>query len=216
MDFFTSNTIPIRHRPLKRLFDILFSLFILTLGFPIFCLIAVLIYITSKGNPIYAQKRIGRAGKEFWCYKFRTMHLGSEKRLKELLESSEDLKKEWETSFKLKNDPRVTSIGACLRKTSLDEFPQFWNVLKGDLSIVGPRPVVEQEINQYYKEKATKILSVRPGVTGLWQISGRNDVEDYQKRILLDEFYIDKQSFWFDLKLIAKTIPAVFFSKGAY
>jgi len=216
MDILKSNSCLIKHRPLKRLFDIVLSLLALTFGMPIFSLIAILVMITSPGSPVYAQRRVGRGGKLFWCYKFRTMYGGADQLLKNMLETNPQFKSEWESSFKLKNDPRITPFGHFLRKTSLDELPQLWNVLKGDLSIVGPRPVIEQEIVEYYKDKSGKILSVRPGLTGLWQISGRSDIKDYQTRINLDERYVDNQSFWLDLKVIVKTVPAVFLSKGAY
>lgn len=206
----------VKHIPIKRAFDIIFSLSILIIGLPVFLLIALLILCASPGKPIYAHQRIGRGGRPFRCYKFRTMYADADVRLKELLRTNQKLKEEWEKTYKLKKDPRVTAIGSFLRRTSLDELPQFWNVLKGDLSIVGPRPVVHEELHKYFGAKAPKILSVRPGLTGPWQVSGRSDISCYIKRIELDEFYIDNQSFLLDLKLVAKTIPAVLFSKGAY
>lgn len=206
----------IRHIPIKRAFDILFSLICLLLGIPIFLLIGLLIFLASPGRMIYAHERIGRGGKTFRCYKFRTMYADADKRLEKILNSNPELRKEWDLSFKLKKDPRVTPIGHLLRKTSLDELPQFWNVLKGDLSVVGPRPVVQEEISKYFGVKAYKILSIRPGLTGPWQVSGRNDIDSYEKRILLDEYYVDHQSLLLDLRLIAKTVPAMLFSKGAY
>lgn len=206
----------IRHFPIKRAFDILFSLGCLILGFPVFLIIGLLIFLASPGKIIYSHERIGRGGKPFRCYKFRTMYVDSDQRLKDILSVNPELQKEWDRSFKLRQDPRITPIGIYLRKTSLDELPQFWNVLKGDLSVVGPRPVVSQEIKKYYALKAYKILSIRPGLTGPWQVSGRSDIDSYEKRISLDEYYVDHQSFLMDLKLIAKTIPAMLFSKGAY
>lgn len=206
----------IRHIPIKRGFDVAFSLLCLIIGSPLFLMIALGIFITSPGKVIYSHKRIGRGGRAFRCYKFRSMHLDADKRLKALLDANPDLRLEWEINYKLKNDPRVTRFGTFLRKTSLDELPQFWNVLKGDLSVVGPRPVVEEEIIKYYHVKSSKILSIRPGLTGIWQVSGRNDVQSYQKRISMDEYYVDNQSFLLDMKLIAKTIPSMLFSKGAY
>ena len=144
------------------------------------------------------------------------MYADADKRLAELLARNSDLKKEWEATYKLKYDPRVTPFGLFLRKTSLDELPQFWNVLKGDLSVVGPRPVVKEEIDKYYSIKAYKILSIRSGLTGPWQVSGRSDISSYAQRIKLDEYYVDNQSFIMDLKLIAKTVPAMLLSRGAY
>jgi exopolysaccharide production protein ExoY len=206
----------IKHIPVKRGFDILFSLLCLVIGAPIFLLIALAIFLTSRGKVIYAHQRIGRGGKSFRCYKFRTMYANAEQKLKDLLATHPHLREEWERTYKLKKDPRVTPIGSFLRKTSLDELPQFWNVLKGDLSIVGPRPVVQEEVDKYFGVKAYKILSIRPGLTGPWQVSGRSDIGCYQKRIQLDEHYVDNHSFLLDLKLIAKTIPAMISSKGAY
>jgi exopolysaccharide production protein ExoY len=206
----------VRHIPIKRAFDILFSLLAFLIGLPIFLFIGLLIMCTSSGKIIYAHQRIGRGGKPFHCYKFRTMYSNADVRLKEILASNPLLKEEWEKTFKLKKDPRITFIGGFLRRTSLDELPQFWNVLKGDLSIVGPRPVVQEEVDKYLGAKAPKILSIRPGLTGPWQVSGRSDINCYKKRIELDEYYVDHQSFLLDLKLVAKTIPAMLFSKGAY
>lgn len=206
----------IKHFPIKRAFDIFFSLTCLIAGFPIFLTLGLLIYIFSPGQIIYSQERIGRGGKPFRCYKFRTMHNGADQNLQKILSTDPELKLQWERSFKLRKDPRITPFGVFLRKTSLDELPQFWNVLKGDLSIVGPRPVVLEELKKYYGVKAYKILSVRPGLTGPWQVSGRSDIESYEKRVSLDESYVDHQSFFTDLKLIAKTVPVMLFTKGAY
>jgi undecaprenyl-phosphate galactose phosphotransferase len=135
--------------------------------------------------------------------------------LRELLSQDPDLKKEWEQNHKLKKDPRITYVGNFLRKTSLDELPQFWNVLKGDLSVVGPRPVPHCELVKCYGPKAAKILSIRPGLTGLWQISGRNNT-CYSTRIKLDETYVDTHSLALDCQIVAKTLPALLGSKGAY
>lgn len=206
----------IKHIPIKRSFDIAFSLACLIIGFPIFLLIGLFVFLASPGKIIYHHERIGRGGKPFRCYKFRTMYADADCRLKEILTLHPQLHQEWEKTFKLKKDPRVTPIGHFLRKTSLDELPQFWNVLKGDLSVVGPRPVIQEEITKYYGIKGYKIFSIRPGLTGPWQVSGRSDIDSYAERIRLDEQYVDNQSFLMDLKLIAKTIPAMLFSKGAY
>ena len=139
----------------------------------------------------------------------------ADKKLQEILRQNPQLKQEWDTYYKLKDDPRVSEIGKILRKTSLDELPQFWNVLVGDLSVVGPRPVTEEEIQKYFGEKASKILSVRPGLTGIWQISGRS-LLTFEERIRLEESYIEMQSLIFDLKIIFKTIPMIFISRGAF
>jgi exopolysaccharide production protein ExoY len=209
------SNIKIRHLPLKRLFDICFSLGALVVMSPLMLVLSLLIKITSRGPLIYSHKRLGRGGRPFSCYKFRTMYADADQRIKELLKSTPEVKEEWEKSFKLKNDPRVTPFGHFLRRTSLDEFPQFYNVLIGDLSVVGPRPIVEEEANKFYREKALEILSIRPGLTGLWQVSGRSSTS-YSERISMDLTYLKTRSLGLDLKLIAKTIPAMISSKGAY
>lgn len=205
----------VRHMPIKRTFDIVFSIFAIIFTLPICFFVALAVKFSSKGPIFYSHLRVGRAGKKFHCYKFRTMYSDADKRLKEILAQDPILREEWESQHKLKNDPRVTPLGKFLRKTSLDELPQFWNVLKGDLSVVGPRPVVELEIVKFLGPKAAKILSIRPGLTCFWQVSGRTDTS-YDKRIALDEKYVDNRSLRLDLKLIAKTIPAMFNSRGAY
>lgn len=212
---FDGTPLKIRHKPIKRIFDIIFSVLIFLSFFPVFLLIILAVKLSSRGPIFYSHERLGRGGIPFSCYKFRTMYSDSKERLDELLNSSPELRKEWEETFKLKNDPRITPIGKFLRKSSLDELPQFWNVLKGDLSVVGPRPVVLQEMQKHFGEKAIVILSIRPGLTGIWQVSGRNDTA-YTQRIQLDEMYVDTQSLLLDLKLIAKTIPAMLSSRGAY
>lgn len=209
------NNISIKHLPIKRTFDILFSLSVLVLFLPVFLTIMLFVIFTSKGKPVYSHERVSRGGKSFKCYKFRSMYPDADIRLQDLLQNNPALKKEWETCRKLKNDPRVTPFGSFLRKTSLDELPQFWNVLKGDLSVVGPRPVMKDEVVQYYGHKAHKILSVRPGLTGIWQTSGRSNTS-YENRIQMDEHYIDNQSFLLDVKLVAKTIPSMICSKDAF
>lgn len=205
----------IRHFPAKRAFDIFFSLAALIILFPLLFLIAAAIKLTSGGKVFYAHRRIGRGGKLFYCYKFRTMYPDADQRLDAILNSDPAKKREWESRQKLTNDPRVTAVGAFLRKASLDELPQFFNVLKGDMSVVGPRPVVEQEIADHFGLKAAKIFSIRPGITGPWQVSGRSDTS-YSTRVTLDEKYVDSQSMMLDIKLIAKTIPTILSSRGAY
>jgi len=199
---------------MKRLFDIVFSLSVLLFFLPFGILIALFIKISSKGPIFHACLRIGKGGKRIFCWKFRTMMLDAEKKLQKLLLDPQ-IKAEWGTYYKIKNDPRINFIGKFLRKTSLDEFPQFWNVLKGDLSVVGPRPVTEKEVQKYFGKKASKILSVRPGLTGIWQTSGRN-LLTFEERLQLEEKYVDHQSLALDLRIIWKTIPAIFFSKGAF
>lgn len=203
-------------KKIKRVFDICFSLLALLATSPIFLLTALLIFITTRSaKVIYSHERIGRDFKPFRCYKFRTMRPDSDKLLRNLLEKNPLMKKEWEEKRKLQNDPRITRLGKFLRKTSLDELPQFWNVLKGDLSVVGPRPVVREEIEKYFGGKAKKIFSIRPGITGLWQTSGRSRLS-YSHRLALDEKYVDSLSLRQDLKLILKTIPEMINYKDAY
>lgn len=199
----------------KRIFDIFFSGLVLLAAFPLFFLIAFIIKMSSRGPIFYFSTRVGKGSSLFSCVKFRTMYVDAEARLQEMLKNDPAIRKEWETFWKLKEDPRVTWVGTILRKTSLDELPQFWNVLKGDLSVVGPRPVTLEEVERYYAEKAQKILSLRPGITGLWQTSGRS-LLSFEERVRLEELYVDSRSFLMDLKLIAKTIPAMLFSSGAY
>ncbi|OGN59195.1 MAG: exopolysaccharide biosynthesis protein [Chlamydiae bacterium RIFCSPHIGHO2_12_FULL_27_8] len=208
---------------LKRVFDILFSLLVIIFISPIYVIIAISILLTSKGPVFYSSTRLGKNGKIIKCYKFRTMHLDAEYRLINILNSNIALKVEWEKFQKLKNDPRITKIGSFLRKTSLDELPQFFNVLNGDLSVVGPRAFVMvgpkdkfvDEIKTYLGSYTEKILSVKPGITGLWQISGRSNVT-IEERIKIESEYIDNFSFLFDLKIILKTIPKMIFPNGAF
>jgi undecaprenyl-phosphate galactose phosphotransferase len=200
---------------MKRLFDLFFSLLAMAFFLPFALLISVLIKLTSEGPVFYVCKRVGRYGKTIFCWKFRTMCLNADQILQELLDQDPVLRLEWETYYKLKNDPRINSVGRFLRKTSLDELPQFWNVLMGDLSVVGPRPVTQEEIEKYFGSKKEKILSVRPGLTGIWQTSGRS-LLTFEERVKLEESYIDRQSLVLDLQIICKTIPVLFLSKGAF
>ena len=206
------------HNWLKRSFDILFSSIALIIGLPFFALIALLIKLSSSGPIFYCSLRIGRKGRLFKFWKFRSMHRDADQRLEVMLNGNPVLQQEWQKYFKLKNDPRLTRIGSFLRKTSLDEFPQFWNVLIGDLSIVGPRPYLPREANTIYKivgGDMEKIFSVRPGLTGIWQTAGRSHLT-FEERVKLEVNYVDQRSFLFDLSLIAKTIPILFFPKGAF
>lgn len=199
---------------MKRFFDIIFSLCALIFFLPLGIAIALLIKLSLKGPLFYSCMRIGKNHKLISCWKFRTMVWDADKKLKELLKDPY-IKKEWETYYKIKDDPRVHFIGKFLRKTSLDELPQFWSVLKGDLSVVGPRPVTQEEVEKYFGLKAAKILSVRPGLTGVWQISGRS-LMTFEKRVQLDEYYVDHRSFALDLQIIFKTIPTLFCARGAF
>jgi undecaprenyl-phosphate galactose phosphotransferase len=198
----------------KRLFDYAASLCILlVLAVPL-ALLALAVRLTSPGPALYGHRRVGRNSREFRCLKFRTMYADADRRLSDILASDPEAKEEWETHRKITNDPRVTPVGRFLRKTSLDELPQLFNVLKGDMSLVGPRPVMQDEIEQHYKEMAELCFSVMPGITGLWQVSGRSDTS-YDYRIALDAWYVRNWNLWQDVVILFKTVRAVFRAAGA-
>ncbi len=199
---------------LKIFFDFVVTLFLILLSLPILIILYVVVYISTKGHPLFNQERIGHNGKPFIVYKFRSMHIDAEEKLQRLMLSCPVSKKEWEESFKLKNDPRITKIGNFLRKTSLDELPQLINVLKGEMSLVGPRPIVKNEVKRYgeYYEYYT---AVKPGITGLWQVSGRNDI-DYDERVQLDVWYTRNWSIELDVQILLQTISVVLLRKGSY
>jgi len=201
---------------LKRFMDFVFSFLLIILLFPIFLIIGILIKLNSKGSIIYIQKRIGKHNTSFSCYKFRTMKPKAKYILKELLVQNKDIKNEFENTRKLVNDPRITEIGKLLRFTSLDELPQIFNVLKGDMSFIGPRPIVKSEIKKYGKD-FKKAFSIKPGISGLWQVSGRNNLS-YSKRVDLDIFYAKHINFFLDLKIFIKTLIVILipFNKGAF
>jgi Undecaprenyl-phosphate galactose phosphotransferase WbaP len=200
-------------RLLKRVFDVMASVVILLLLLPLFVYLAIT--IRKDGGPaIFAHRRVGQGGQMFNCYKFRSMRVDAEKQLRDILASSPELREEWEREFKLKDDPRISVIGHFLRRTSLDELPQIFNVIKGDMSLVGPRPVIQAELARY-GDDVDYFLMVRPGMTGLWQVSGRNDV-DYDTRVYLDTWYVKNWSLWYDIAILFKTIKVVFKREGAY
>ena len=203
-------------RTLKRIGDIVFSLIVVTLGSPIFILIAILVKLSSPGSVFYIQKRVGRNYREFGCIKFRTMYKDADDLLPNLLEKYPLMRKEFEKDFKLRQDPRITKLGRFLRRSSLDELPQFFNVLKGEMSVVGPRPIVSNEIIKYslFMEE---VISVRPGLTGLWQVSGRNNLS-YKKRVELVLFYARNRNFLLDLEIIILTLGVLLFpmDRGAF
>lgn len=202
-----------KHAVAKRGLDILGALAIATAFSPI--IIATMVIMAFQKGPIFfGHVRIGRDGKPFRCYKFRTMVPDAGRVLSELLESCPASRAEWLLDFKLKNDPRITPIGRFLRKTSLDELPQLWNVLRGEMSLVGPRPIVADELIRYGRG-ARFYLANRPGLTGLWQVSGRNDV-DYGRRVALDRAYTENASVLMDLRIIARTVLVVLRLRGAY
>ncbi|MBW4690166.1 MAG: sugar transferase [Lyngbya sp. HA4199-MV5] len=200
----------------KRLFDVAFSLTILIVFAPVYLLLIGLIALSSRGPIFYVQERVGRNYKPFGCIKFRTMVRNADEVLMEMMETSPGLRQEFKSNFKLRRDPRITRIGRFLRITSLDEFPQFLNVLKGDMSVVGPRPVVTEELERY-GNAADRVFSIRPGITGLWQVSGRNDIP-YPRRVQIDVYYVNFRSFLMDLWIVSKTIGVILFPKdnGAY
>jgi exopolysaccharide biosynthesis polyprenyl glycosylphosphotransferase len=202
------------HHPLlmmtKRVMDVVLSFIGIVILSPIFLITALVVKFTSDGPIFFVQKRIGRNGRIFYFYKFRTMVKDAEQKLNDLL-SKNEMKG---PAFKITNDPRLTSIGGFLRKASIDELPQFFNVLKGDMSLVGPRPPLPSEISSYH-DWHWRRLSMRPGITCLWQIKGRNTIVDFDKCARLDLQYIDNWSLKFDLIILLKTIPVVLFAKGA-
>lgn len=200
----------------KRYFDIVFSLLAILITLPIMFVIALLVKLQDGGPIFYGHERITTAGKKFNCWKFRTMIVGADKKLEELLRNDSSAEGEWKKTFKLKKDPRVTKIGKFLRKTSLDELPQLFNVLLGEMSIVGARPIVEKELYDYYKDNSGLYCSIKPGITGPWQIGKRSNTEEYQERVESDTRYMNNLSLWLDLKIILKTIGHIFKGKGAY
>ena len=199
---------------IKRIMDTCIVLIGSILISPILLLIALLIKISSPGPVLYKHERIGQHGKRFKAYKFRSMVLDADERLKELLAKDKDAREEWEQNQKLKNDPRITAIGKFIRKTSLDEIPQFINVLKGEMSLIGPRPIVDDEVKKYGAD-FQRVFSIKPGLTGLWQVSGRSDV-NYSYRISLDTYYLQSWSIWLDIWIICKTFGVLIKGRGAY
>lgn len=202
------------NRCLKFVFDYTVSLVGILLLSPVLIVLAVAIHLDSPGPIIFAHYRVGADGKKFPCYKFRSMVINSQAVLQEYLDGNAAARKEWEQDFKLKKDPRMTRMGAFIRKTSLDELPQLFNVLKGEMSLVGPRPIIDQEVAKY-GEYIDDYYLVRPGITGHWQVSGRNDV-DYDTRVAMDTWYVRNWSFWQDIEILIKTFSVVLKRKGAY
>ena len=203
-------------RIVKRTGDIIFSLMVIILGAPLFLILAFLVRLSSPGPIFYVQERLGRNYKKFGCIKFRTMYKDSDVLLSNILASSSQLREEFDSDFKLRKDPRITFLGIFLRRSSLDELPQFFNVLKGEMSLVGPRPIVKDELRRY-GHSMDEVISVRPGLTGLWQVSGRNNLS-YKKRVQMDLFYARNRSFLLDIEIILLTLGVLFFpmDRGAY
>jgi len=198
----------------KRAFDIIVGSLLILLLAPLLLLLVILIRIESPGAALFAHRRLGKNGVPFNCYKFRSMVMNAQELLPQLLEDNPELQEEWNRDFKLKHDPRVTRIGRILRQTSLDEIPQLINVLKGEMSLVGPRPIIAEEMERF-GDAARDYMMVLPGITGLWQVSGRSDI-DYQERVLMESWYVRNWSLWLDISLLFRTIGIVVNRKGAY
>lgn len=197
----------------KSLLDIVLAAVAFVLLLPFFVVIPVLVKLTSKGPVFYRQKRLGKNGRQIYVWKFRSMYVDADDRLKLILDSDPLKKAEWEANFKLSQDPRITPFGRFLRKTSIDEFPQLFNVFTGDMALVGPRPIVENEI-PHYGDSYSVFSSVKPGITGLWQASGRSDT-GYARRVALDVHYVMNWSPWMDIWILFRTVYAVVFMRGA-
>jgi len=199
---------------IKKIFDIIGSLILFVVLAVPMLIIAWIIRRGSRGPAIFSQERIGKNDRPFKCYKFRTMYADAEERFKSFLGNSPDAQNEWKNHWKLKDDPRVTKIGRFLRRTSLDELPQIFNVIRGDMSLVGPRPVTRKEIDTYYKDHAKLCFGVPPGITGLWQVSGRSNTS-YDYRITLDSWYVRNWNLWLDIVILLKTVRSVIKQEGA-
>jgi lipopolysaccharide/colanic/teichoic acid biosynthesis glycosyltransferase len=197
----------------QRPYDVLLAASLLIFFAPLLAVVLALTFLQDGGSPLFAQLRIGRGGRRFRCWKIRSMVLDADARLAALLEADAQARLEWARDHKLRNDPRITPFGRFLRKSSLDELPQLFNVLLGDMSLVGPRPIVDAEICKYGRYFPA-YCSVKPGLTGLWQISGRNDVS-YRRRIALDVSYARQHRLTLDMYILVATIPAVFLRRGA-
>lgn len=197
----------------KKLLDWGFSIIAAIVSVPLIGVLAILIKLTSRGPVFYRQHRLGQGGRPFKIWKFRTMYMDADRRLKDLLKGNSALKKEWKTFHKLANDPRVTSFGKFLRRTSLDELPQIINVFAGEMSLIGPRPIVEDEV-AYYGDRYAVFARAKPGITGLWQSKGRSDT-DYARRVSLDVYYVLNWNIWLDLWILKRTVGTVLMMKGA-
>jgi len=219
-DFAGTLAIEIKHnlldpwsQRLKRALDLVGTVIGGVLISPLVFAIAVLIKLDSPGSAFYGHQRVGAKGKHFLCWKFRTMHVDAERLLDEYLQGNPILRAEWEQNQKLRDDPRVTRIGRLLRQTSLDELPQLWNVLRGEMSLTGPRPIVDAEVPKYGKVYAL-YKRIRPGMSGIWQVSGRSDTS-YAERVEMDSYYVRNWSVWLDLTILARTVKCVALGRGA-
>lgn len=203
-----------RYRAIKPLLDLVIVFLSMPILLPLGVLIAAAIRITSRGSAMYRHQRIGQFQRPLYVWKFRTMYENSDHLLEQLLSSDPEARREWSETHKLRNDPRITPMGKFLRRTSLDEIPQILNVLAGDMSVVGPRPIVDQERAKYGMYLQVFAYAM-PGITGLWQVSGRCDVS-YENRVLLDVSYVNKWSLWMEIKILLKTIFVMMHRQGAY
>jgi undecaprenyl-phosphate galactose phosphotransferase len=215
MPYSGKNIIGRLARALKVVMDYFGAVIALILFSPVMLWVAWRIKREDGGNILFLHTRIGKGLKPFQMYKFRTMVPDAEAQLGKMLKDDK-LRDEFESLFKFKDDPRITKVGHFLRRTSFDELPQLFNVLRCEMSLVGPRPIVEREVELYYHDYAKEIFSIKPGMTGLWQVSGRNDVENYKQRIDLDLQYIRKAGVWTDIKIILKTFLSILRGGGAY
>ncbi|MBD2841019.1 sugar transferase [Erythrobacter sp. KMU-140] len=198
---------------MKRALDIVVAALMLVLLAPVMLLVAIAVKVSSPGPVLFRQERVGSQGRHFKCLKFRTMHVDAEIKLAQLLRAQPDLRLEWQCKQKLSADPRITNIGNFLRQSSLDELPQLFNVLRGDMSLVGPRPIIRAEVPRYGRY-ITSYFKVKPGLSGLWQISGRNDAS-YARRVAADVLYARSRTFAMDLRILLMTVPAVISGKGS-
>lgn len=206
-------THPARYVALKRLLDISGAAMLTVALSPVIAAVVLLLKLDG-GQVVYAQRRVGQGGHRFWVYKFRSMVPDADRALEELLTAHPELRAEWDRDHKLKDDPRITPVGRFLRKTSLDELPQLINVLKGEMSLVGPRPIVDAELKKYGRA-VRHYLASKPGVTGLWQVSGRNDT-DYSRRVAMDRYYFTRANLVLDLGILLRTVRVVMGRRGAY
>ncbi len=202
-----------RVRPAKRAFDVLSAALLLAFVAPLMLILYALVSLDG-GPAIFAHRRVGEGGRTFSCLKFRSMHTDAAERLQDILLNDPQARAEWAKDHKLRRDPRITPLGRFLRASSLDELPQLFNIIRGEMSVVGPRPIVQAEVVRY-GARFESYRRTRPGLTGLWQVSGRNNV-DYRRRVAMDVLYARRSSFLLDLKIVMMTIPAVLLSKGSY
>lgn len=200
---------------IKRLLDIVLASCLIVLGLPLFAVLAILIRLDSPGPVLFCQLRVGRGGRLFKAWKFRTMVVDAEKILDEMLANNPDARMEYEMFHKLRRDPRITRVGRWLRRYSVDEIPQLFNVIKGEMSLVGPRAYLQDELDRISDDAKTIILSVPPGLTGIWQVSGRNEIP-FCERVRLEEEYVRTWSIWLDICILVRTIRAVISGHGAY